>query len=600
MRKLLFVLLVAGCSSQNPSPNPPPSWGVPITGGTMLVTRDGSHAVIADPDRDRVLSVDLTTDKAVAEVPLAQGDEPGRLIEDAAGRIHVALRQGGAVVTLADAATLRQTDRTAVCAEPRGLAYDQTNDLVHVACNTGELVSLPAGGGAPVRVLHLDRGLRDVLVSNGNLYVSRFREAELLQIDAAGNIAARVSPPVVQRIDFGGPGGVGTGGGSGTGTGGLVDAIPAVAWRTIAMPNGQFLMVHQRQLDTILHETQGGYGGGCGQGPDETAMTIINPGALGTPVAVQPIVRGALPVDVATDATGGQIAIVTAGNKQVHVFSSSNLGTPDDDQCGGGMGGGSGDGGGDDVIDDQLGAPTSAQFTPSGDLVIYYPELPALSIHHGQQVKTITLPGDFGYDAGRALFHTQTQVGLACASCHPEGRDDGLVWQFENEGTRRTQSIAGHILERAPYHWAGDMPDLTVLMDNVFAVRMAGPTPTRSQHMSLGPFLERIAAPAPGPVLDAQSVARGKELFNSAQVGCATCHSGPLFTNHQIVNVGTGGAFKVPSLLGIGARAPFLHDGSAPTLAARFGATGGGDLHGHTAQLRPQQIQDLVAYLNSL
>ncbi len=62
--------------------------------------------------------------------------------------------------------------------------------------------------------------------------------------------------------------------------------------------------------------------------------------------------------------------------------------------------------------------------------------------------------------------------------------------------------------------------------------------------------------------------------------------------------VGTGKAFQVPSLLGIGARAPYMHDGCAPTLKERFSAAkpcGGGDMHGKTSQLTEAQIDDLVS-----
>ncbi len=99
---------------------------------------------------------------------------------------------------------------------------------------------------------------------------------------------------------------------------------------------------------------------------------------------------------------------------------------------------------------------------------------------------------------------------------------------------------------------------------------------------------------------DATAVARGKALFESPATACVTCHSGALLSNKAIVNVGTGGVFKVPSLLGVGSRAPYMHDGSAKTLRDRFGVTGGGDLHGHTSQLTPAQIDDLVAFLDSL
>ena len=71
-KALLPLVLLVGCNEG--STNPP--WGVPITGGTMLVTRDGLHAVVADPDRDRILSVDLVSGLTTSEVTLAAGD-PG-------------------------------------------------------------------------------------------------------------------------------------------------------------------------------------------------------------------------------------------------------------------------------------------------------------------------------------------------------------------------------------------------------------------------------------------------------------------------------------------------------------------------------------------
>jgi cytochrome c peroxidase len=63
--------------------------------------------------------------------------------------------------------------------------------------------------------------------------------------------------------------------------------------------------------------------------------------------------------------------------------------------------------------------------------------------------------------------------------------------------------------------------------------------------------------------------------------------------------VGTGRKFKIPSLIGVAARAPFMHDGCAATLADRFGACGGSE-HGSTASLTPGQVSDLVAYMETL
>lgn len=592
---LLFSVAVAGCSSEvdQPSPNPPPSWGVPITGGTMLVTRDGKHAVVADPDRDRIVSIDLANDAVIAELALLPGDEPGRLVEDGAGRIHVALRRGASLLTLADASAAAPVRRPA-CAEPRGLAWDATTDVVHVACAGGELVTFPAAGGDATRRIRVDRDLRDVIVAGDKLVITRFRSAELVTLDATGTVLARALPPTVKRFSFGGFGGGGAAPDiSGNGEG-LVDAIPAIAWRATALADGRIVTLHQRQIKAKLQTTTGGYGQGCGGGPVETSVTVMRPGEA--PIAVTSLVNGTLPVDLAISPLGERMAIATAGTGAVHIVRTSSLTLPDEND-GGGCGGGH-----DEVqpIQDGLGAPTSVAYTPAGALVIFYPERPALAVHHNGGTRIITLPGDLGYDSGRTMFHQQTASGLSCASCHPEGRDDGLVWEFADIGIRRTQTLAGGILRRAPYHWAGDMTDLTVLMEDVFAERMLGGEVTRSQKLSLGPWLDRIPAPAPSPTADVATIDRGRALFESVEQACTTCHSGELLTNNRLFDVGTGGPMKVPSLVGVAARAPFMHTGCATTLADRFGACGGGDLHGKTSTLPPSDIAALVAYLETL
>ena len=587
MKTALLLVTVLGCSSDDelPSENPPPTWGVPISGGNLHVTRDGA-AVVTDPDRDRILMVDLATQNILAEVPVP-GDEPGRIVEDGAGRVHVALRRGGAVLTFANGRSPEVLARRAVCAEPRGLAWQAATDQVHVACASGELVSLLASGGAPVRTKRLDRDLRDVVVSNGQLVATKFRSSELMTIDAQGSVVTRTSPPIVQRFGFRPDGPTTTG---------AADAVPAVAWRTVTLPNGKLLVSHQRQVKGQLSMETGGYGGGCdgSSGPVESALTLIEPGL--PPSALAPIASGALPVDLAASPNGQLVAVATAGNNKVSVAPVSVLASRDKDMCR------PPHPDDDDKDDDGLGAPTSVTFTPGNDLVIIYPEAPALVVRgvtSGKASQTIMLPGEIGYDAGRQVFHGQTAIGLACASCHPEARDDGRVWTFEGVGTRRTQNLAGSILQRGPYHWVGDEKDLGVLMDDVFANRMGGGEVTRSQKLSLGPWLDRVPAPAPTPMIDVTAVERGRTVFVSA--GCETCHGGALLTNNQLFDVGTGGKFKVPSLVGISARAPFMHTGCAATLRDRFsGGCGGGDRHGTTSTLTAGQIDDLVAYLESL
>jgi hypothetical protein len=74
-----------------------------------------------------------------------------------------------------------------------------------------------------------------------------------------------------------------------------------------------------------------------------------------------------------------------------------------------------------------------------------------------------------------------------------------------------------------------------------------------------------------------------------------------LLTNNQSFAVGTGGEFQVPPLVNLAYRAPYMHNGCAPTLMARFtdASCGGGDTHGRTAQLSTDQLADLIAYLET-
>lgn len=93
-----------------------------------------------------------------------------------------------------------------------------------------------------------------------------------------------------------------------------------------------------------------------------------------------------------------------------------------------------------------------------------------------------------------------------------------------------------------------------------------------------------ISAPAaPDGSFDIAKASRGKELF-SGKAQCATCHSGPLFTDNTIdgrlhpqsasvavdkdyVNRSATKQWRVSPLKGLWQHPPYFHDGSAATLA---------------------------------
>jgi mono/diheme cytochrome c family protein len=199
---------------------------------------------------------------------------------------------------------------------------------------------------------------------------------------------------------------------------------------------------------------------------------------------------------------------------------------------------------------------------------------------------------------------------MACASCHNEGDDDGRVWTFDCSsanptaamGPRRTQSLQTGLRGTEPFHWSGDEANFSQLMSDVFVTRMSGPKVDAPTVDALVTWIDGQPRPKRPTPANAAAVARGAALFNDTQnVGCVSCHAGARFSSNLTVDVGTGGGFQIPSLVGIGSRGPFMHDGCAATLRDRFNpACGGGDRHGVTSSLSSAQIDDLVAYLQTL
>jgi mono/diheme cytochrome c family protein len=244
--------------------------------------------------------------------------------------------------------------------------------------------------------------------------------------------------------------------------------------------------------------------------------------------------------------------------------------------------------------------PIAVAFDGSDNVVVQSRE-PALLVLRGGV--TITLSTQSRLDTGHRVFHSNAGGFLACASCHAEGNDDGRVWDFTCAGKRRTQSLQTGLRGTEPFHWSGDETDFSKLMNDVFVGRMSGPSLATDQTDALFGWIDAQPRPLRTAAADPAAVTRGQALFSDpAQAACATCHAGAKFTNAKTVDVGTGGAFQVPSLVGVGSRGPFMHDGCAKSLQDRFGdaACGGGDKHGVTSSLTPGQISDLVAFLNTI
>jgi mono/diheme cytochrome c family protein len=533
---------------------PPP----PLGGASVLVLDDGSSVVATDPDRDRVMLVDLTT-HAVRTVPLLMGDEPGRLAQEG-GRVHVVLDRGGAVATI-DLETAQVVARRGVCAAPRGIALRGTDLLV--ACSGGELVKLPSdpAGEAPRVLSRIARDLRDVVVVGSDLLISRFRSAEVLRVRAEdGVVLARARSRA--RESF-------------------------VGWRLVKHGDDSAALVHQQAVPEVVEDDNSSYGGADCSGPIRSVITSFTPSGNGLQLThvTAASCDGALPLDFARSPTNNRWAVIAAGNARLAGRSQvryENLeeGTQPFPSLYAGL------------------QAVAVAVTPTDRLVVLSREPAVLRVSFPGVWSTdmeIPLGGESREDTGHAIFHTSSGGAIACASCHPGGGDDGRVWPFA-KGNRRTQPLAGMLEGTAPYHWDGDMESVDAFGPAVFSGLMAGPALSANETHALSTYLRRLPGPRVSPASDEAVVQRGKALFERANVGCNNCHSGASLTNNAMASVGTGPAFQVPSLRDVAVRAPYLHDGRAATLLDSFTMPG----HGNISGLGVAELQDLVTYVESL
>lgn len=240
---------------------------------------------------------------------------------------------------------------------------------------------------------------------------------------------------------------------------------------------------------------------------------------------------------------------------------------------------------------------------------------------------------------GQVLFHDALSFNIsggqiACATCHPDGREDGLVWRLG--GTRRqTPLLAGRLEGTAPFNWEGTTASLE---DNIAQTisRLGGGGLTKKNRHALARFIvEGLRRPTLAPAHDPTLIARGEKVFNDPAVGCSGCHEP---TDHYVdhakwdvesttkdelaemdkvnppkvvmirqphsqkktakVLARKPQEYNTPSLKFVSLSAPYFHDGSSRSLDELIASNS--DRMGQTMQLGADDKRALVAYLSSL
>lgn len=235
---------------------------------------------------------------------------------------------------------------------------------------------------------------------------------------------------------------------------------------------------------------------------------------------------------------------------------------------------------------------------------------------------------------GAQLFHAagdrrmSVDGYISCGSCHPDGGEDGRVWDFtqRGEGLRNTLPIWA-MPEAGPWHWSANFDELQDFendirlhqsgegyLDEEDWAECADPLGTekagRSEELdALAAYMQhlrRTAAPVPAYQPEALDLAP----FQAA--GCDTCHAGPELTDAAWVSVdepllhdvgtlteASGGrlggelsGLRTPGLRGVAWTAPYLHDGSAETLEEAILAHEG-------VSLSEEELAELVEILRT-
>ncbi|MFC4992557.1 Ig-like domain-containing protein [Rubritalea tangerina] len=229
---------------------------------------------------------------------------------------------------------------------------------------------------------------------------------------------------------------------------------------------------------------------------------------------------------------------------------------------------------------------------------------------------------------------------ISCASCHLDGGHDGRVWDFTDrgEGLRNTISLLGKAGEKhGRLHWSANFDEIQDFEHDIRGA-FGGTGFSRSSSKAFQKA-HPLGIPKAGESKELDAIAayvrslnetpkspyrkedgslteagvRGRALFKLA--GCADCHGGDSYTDSLdavVHDVGTyqpssgkrlSGelrGFDTPSLLGVWATAPYLHDGSAADLREVLVDRNVEGMHGKLDGLSEAQLNDLISFIKQL
>lgn len=531
---------------------------------------------VADRMGDRVLAVER-----------GEGDEPTIVGEAFVREPHgLALAPDGATLlvtsvadhelVLLDATTLAPRSRVELRAEPRGVAISPDGTRAVVGFLTsGALAEVELASGT-LRWHALDP--RDEIAFEKTEFCGEEIEVALLEEAPSRFEVPNDTGRRFARSSF---------------AVGFVGGQPLVA-HAISTPQ----MKRKPKLDA--RDSYGGGGGDEGLGPLAFVVTRATLGELGAATLERIQLRGAQPRALA--GAGNRLAVGGYGDDVIDLLELSAKG---------------------EVLARQMlevGSKCGVDglaFAPDGASLWVHCELSRSLVRVGlagiepqarrEWLRTAELaasPRGEQVEAGAELFRRSgdsrlSEEGvLACASCHPEGRSDGLTWRL-GKSILQTPMLAGRVVDTAPYKWDGQDESLRASVRHTIE-RLGGlPDEVRtSERDAIVAYLEWLPPPrAPSPP-DAELLARGRALFERE---CEACHAGARMADGAQHDLATSlDVVDTPSLVGLAHTAPYYHDGSAIDLATLIDDRATIHDMADTSKLDAREREDLVTYLESL
>ena len=612
---LLSLLALMGCNNQ-------PGIDAPTGSATLAVADDVGALYALNEGLGTISRVDMTTG-AVQETEL--GTTPFRVARLDESRVAVSLRSERTVVILEDNGSgLDEVERIEVGAEPSGIVSDGAGRMFVALATQGEVWEFDAQGAhVETYVVEGQPNWLALRPQGDVLYAASSFGATVTAIDLESGSTETQQMPVMEGLE-------------GDHVDTPVTLTPRITGDLSVSPDGDSLAVPVTYVDNVtptdpdgddVPEPESSYSAGAGS----VGVTRINP-AL---VTVGTVDDGAMG-DSEVFFLAGQVTSNARSSEVVRGYVSSATWHPDGTFLWITMEGSNivqallpvarqavseyhedatvtnGEFvAGDRAIFATDAGPRGVAFTADGEAYVHNfidREIALLGDEaavkvSGAVLSEDTLPDDI--EEGRKLFYASTGAimsadgsGMSCATCHLQGRNDGLTWNLE-QGLRQTPSLGGEVGHTAPFTWIDGVDSVQDEAMHTSEVRMGGAGLTQAEADAIAAFVDFTPGPDVPDLQDADSVARGAELFFSSEVGCGSCHFGDDYTDHESHDMFGLEGVNTPRLKGIAASAPYLHDGSAETIMDVLEDVRDGEM-GDTSGLTDEQMKDLEAFVLSL